>query len=384
MMREPHAPDRGIAVLIPCRLLMLCVVLFGLRTGNAFAQTSAPLRFSEKNHDFYAIREGSGKLTHDFSVTNLGASDACVISCETDDQWEKNLRLKWDKKHFGHMEKSRITAELTPKGLHNHFHIPFRCRILAGQDTLTYTLSVRGYVYPAPNTKEERYSMQEGHLKFPNNTLSFPDMGCKEVRRDTLRFYNVWDTAMTFRTDKMPASIQVEYLTPLVQPEEEGMLVFTFHAQAMKDWGSVMERFTLITNDPIPSGRRGRKNFYVIADIYDDFASWTPEQRKNAPHLFAEEETYHFGECLSGEEIRHDFRITNIGKSNLVIHKVKTSCGCTTSKLDKEVLAPGESTYIKAIFNTTNKRGGQSKEIYLISNDPDKPKTTLIINGNIK
>ena len=222
--------------------------------------------------------------------------------------------------------------------------------------------------------------MQEGNLKYINNSKNFPKMSSNSVMQDTFRFMNVWDSVMTFKPGNIPNCIKVVYLTPSLQPGGEGMLVYSVHAELMNDWGNVFNTISMFTNDP----KNSKKSFYVNVEIYDDFNSWTPEQLKNAPRILIDEEVYDFKECISGDEIKHDFRITNIGKSNLIIRKVKTSCGCTTSKLDKDTLAPGESTLVKAIFRTGGKKGYQPKDIYLISNDPEQPKSTMKIVGNIK
>lgn len=343
-----------------------------------------PVKFSEKTFDFYSVKEGAGNVSHTFHITNIGLEKARIISCETDQKWEKNIRLKWDKKNFSQFERAGIQVTLNPSGLRNHIQIALYCRLLYGTDTLHCKLMLKAYIQAIPTTREEKYNMQDGHLKFDNNTISLARMGRTEIKRDTLIFYNIWDSVMTFKAGKLPSSIRIEQLTSEVGPEEEGMLVFTFHAEAVNDWGSVLEKFTLITNDPLSHNRNGKKTFFVIAEIYDDFQLWSPEELQNAPHILTEEDEYHFGSCSSGDEVKHDFRITNTGKSPLVIHKIKTSCGCTTSKPEKERLEPGESTYIKAIFNTYNKKGAQAKEIYLITNDPDQPKTTLRIIGQIQ
>ena len=341
------------------------------------------LKFSEKGHEFHNVKEGGGTVSHTFLITNLVEETACILRCEPDPQWN-NIRLEWDTARFQKHERIRLKATLNPIDMRGNFQIPFNCIIRIGKDSLITRLYLKGYVCPTPTTKEELYSLQEGHLKYIRNTASFACMEQKTVVRDTFRFYNVWDSVMTFKVGKLPASIRIEQLTPEVGPEEEGFVVFSFSAEAMNDWGHVFDRFTLLTNDPIPASHAGKKTFYVTAEIYDDFSHWSAEQLKNAPHLLVEEQTFDFGSCISGEEVRHDFKISNIGKSNLIIRKVKTSCGCTTSKLEKETLAPGESTMIKTVFRTAHKKGRDSKEISIICNDPDQPQTTLIITGNIQ
>ena len=49
------------------------------------------------------------------------------------------------------------------------------------------------------------------------------------------------------------------------------------------------------------------------------------------PKLDALNPVFDFGTALEGEMVRHVFRIRNVGKGNLVIRGVKSSCGCTVA-----------------------------------------------------
>jgi hypothetical protein len=48
------------------------------------------------------------------------------------------------------------------------------------------------------------------------------------------------------------------------------------------------------------------------------------------------------------------------------------------------MVKPGESTTMKAIFDSTGKTGMQNKTITVITNDPKSPTTILRITGTVK
>lgn len=358
-------------------ILGISMLYFSL---SAQTDEKKTLKFSETNPDFYNVQEIEGIATHDLLVTNLGENEVKLIGFTSENpaaryEWKQNVLKKYDKMH--------IKVLLDPKGMRYSFRIPTTILTLVGKDTVKYDIRLNGYVHPTPSTKEEIYGMQEGNLKYKNNTISFSPMHRNEVRTDTIWFYNVWDSVMTFKPGTLPPAIKIVDLTKEVEPNKEGYVVYSYSAAAKNDWGSVWDRFTLQTNDPKPKEHNNYKTFYVITDIYDDFESWSKEQLKNAPHILVDSEEFQFGQCYIGDVINHEFTLQNIGKSTLTIHKVKTSCGCTTSDLEKSTLEPGESTKIKARFNTYGKRGGQVKEIFVITNDPEQPKVTLKIMGKV-
>jgi hypothetical protein len=57
------------------------------------------------------------------------------------------------------------------------------------------------------------------------------------------------------------------------------------------------------------------------------------------------------------EQARATFTVTNKGEVAVRIAKVKTSCGCTGSIVDKRILKPGESAEIIGTFNKGKRQG---------------------------
>jgi len=76
--------------------------------------------------------------------------------------------------------------------------------------------------------------------------------------------------------------------------------------------------------------------------------------------------------------------ITNSGKRDLVIRKVKASCGCTAVQPAKTVISPGESVDIKTVFNSAGKVGNQNKTVTIITNDPKKSTLILWVKGEVQ
>ena len=65
-----------------------------------------------------------------------------------------------------------------------------------------------------------------------------------------------------------------------------------------------------------------------------------------------EEQSYDFGVIKqSGGKVKHDFVFTYTGETPIKITGVPTSCACTSAKIDKTNLSPGESGTITVVFN---------------------------------
>jgi uncharacterized cupredoxin-like copper-binding protein len=101
------------------------------------------------------------------------------------------------------------------------------------------------------------------------------------------------------------------------------------------------------------------------------------------PKVSVQQSDYDFGEAIQNDIVNHSFILTNNGGDVLKILDVKASCGCTAVKPDKNELKPGESTQIKASFNTKGRKGPQTKTITVKTNDPDNPVVTFKLSGNV-
>ena len=100
-----------------------------------------------------------------------------------------------------------------------------------------------------------------------------------------------------------------------------------------------------------------------------------------APKLVLSPETYDFGEAPSGETVQASFTLRNEGDAPLTISYVRTSCGCTTTALEKRDLSPGEETPLIATLSLKGRSGPQEKRLTIGSNDPNRPNFQVAIHG---
>jgi hypothetical protein len=105
---------------------------------------------------------------------------------------------------------------------------------------------------------------------------------------------------------------------------------------------------------------------------------------EKGPAIKFEELKRDFGNKKMGEVLKHKFRFENVGDEPLVIHRIRTTCGCTAAILQKKELDPGEKSEIEITFNTRGYYGEQNKFIYVDSNDPRQSTVQLMISASIE
>ncbi|GAG63660.1 unnamed protein product, partial [marine sediment metagenome] len=104
-------------------------------------------------------------------------------------------------------------------------------------------------------------------------------------------------------------------------------------------------------------------------------------QNKSAqpPTISLSEEEWDFGKIKEDERPVHIFTIKNTGREELIISRVRSSCGCAVTMLSSDNIQPGKSAELKVTFNPTGYNGLVKKDIYIESNDPQLPKTKITV-----
>jgi hypothetical protein len=90
------------------------------------------------------------------------------------------------------------------------------------------------------------------------------------------------------------------------------------------------------------------------------------------------EPVYDAGTVAKGEIIKAAIKIKNTGTYPLVIAEVKGACSCTVSEYEKDPIAPGKETIIKAEIDTDKTGTGMiSKSVTISANT--KPATSRVV-----
>ncbi|HEY3411970.1 MAG TPA: DUF1573 domain-containing protein [Armatimonadota bacterium] len=102
-----------------------------------------------------------------------------------------------------------------------------------------------------------------------------------------------------------------------------------------------------------------------------------------APKIQFDKEILDFGTVLGGAPINASFQFKNVGDTDLAITNVRPGCGCTKAEAKKTKLAPGDSSTIEAVFNSTGYNGPINKSISVTTNDASRPSLALQIKAVI-
>ena len=112
----------------------------------------------------------------------------------------------------------------------------------------------------------------------------------------------------------------------------------------------------------------------------------TKEEIANAPVFKVASANVDLGKMPGSVAKDFEFKYTNSGKSDLVIRHIRSTCGCTAIQQGTlgQGLKPGESSSIKATFNSGSYKGKVTKAVYVYTNDPKNPEVVLMLTADVE
>jgi hypothetical protein len=108
-----------------------------------------------------------------------------------------------------------------------------------------------------------------------------------------------------------------------------------------------------------------------------------PNASHTGPAIFVEPASFDFGEMDQNQARDAQTFIKNVGADTLRIENVRPTCGCTAADLTTTVLAPGESTELQITFNSKKFSGQVSKQVHIVSNDPDHRQVSIVLTADV-
>lgn len=356
-------------------LKQLSVAGLLLFATSGMAQLPTPsMSFQKTEHDFGQIKEDGGSAVYTFEfvnkattpiiISNVGASCGCTTP-------------EWTKAPVAPGKKGTIKVTYDPINRPGPFDKTIT--INYNLDSKVAVLRIKGYVKEKDKKVEDLYPRVIGDLRLQSSYQAFITIANNRTATDSLPIINNGKKPLTITFGAVPPHISIKSVPGMLKPNQKGILLITYDASKKNDWGFLTDNFEILVNqEKLPNN-----TFTVSANITEDFSRLSPKELADAPSIIFNEQIYEFGKIQEGTIVEHEFKFTNNGKSDLIIRKVKASCGCTTVNPDIKTVKPGQTSSIKASFHTDNFNGRQTKTINIITNDPKNPNITLRITGTV-
>jgi len=356
-------------------LFLTLIFALAANTYTYSQQRVASLTFKEETFDFGKIKEADGPVNHVFTFTNTGSIPLLVQNVQpscgcTTPEWTKQPVMPG--------AKGFIKATFDPSGRPGTFEKSVT--VYSNADRASVILKFTGAVIPKPLTLQDEYRFTMGDLKLNSSYISFGRLNPTSKRDTIVNIINAGKEPITIKFMGIPNSLKLIVNPEVLKPNQKGTIKISYDASKAKDWGFLFEYVNLNINNKIDMANK----ITVSSTIEEDFSKLTPTQLEKAAKVKFENTTYNFGTIKEGQKADYEFKFKNEGKTDLILRKVTTSCGCTTTTPKEMTVKPGDSSSIKIVFDSTGKKGTQNKTVTVITNDPKGPNVMLWIKGIVE
>lgn len=116
--------------------------------------------------------------------------------------------------------------------------------------------------------------------------------------------------------------------------------------------------------------------------IADDAAKLQEMGLKDSTTVFVIDTAYNFGKTADGNKVEYDYRFKNTGTKPLIITNASASCGCTVPQKPEMPIMPGDTGFIKVVFDSKGRVGIAHKTITVTSN-AFPPFPELLLTGEV-
>lgn len=337
----------------------LIILLVAAMPLWAFGQ-KAKIEFQETSFNYGTISETAGKAVHIFEFKNTG--DAPLILT--------NVRAgcgcttpEWNRQPIAPGASGSIKVSYDPRNRPGSFVKSVTVNSNASNSVVS--LTIRGNVTRKPAGPYDNFKYQIGSVKFFNNSLNLGNiLNTQQIERK-VPFVNTEKKNVTVTATANTPAISVSVIPETLAKDEKGTLVIKYDVAKKEDWGFVNDHVDIIVNG------EHKGNINVVGNIKEDFSAYNGNFEK-APMIELSEKEANLEHITPNAVHTHDFYIQNLGKTDLIIRKIKASDTETTVNVQKTVIKPGKKTKVTVTYKT-QQAPKETKIVQLLTNDPRNP-----------
>ena len=342
------------------------------------------IKFENTTYDSGKIKEEGGKVTGKFIFTNVGNEPLELT----------NVRpgcgctaANYTKGAIAPGEQGYIEATYNPYNRPGAFNKNIRVttnepRFTENDKATPHMIFIKGEVIKRPPTEFEKagYTKSNGMLRIKEPNVAHNLLNT-EVVFDTFYVRNFWTKSISFSLEK-----KNNYITEIyrnfgaeLMPGQEGFFVLKYDASARNSFGQVKDMITFQTNDSIEPVKR----IHYANNIQEDFSKLSAKQLKNAPVCVISTDSVGMGNLQKNTARSETLRVTNTGKSPLIIRNLETSIPMFSAASNLMTIPAGGSAEITVTLKAPSRASSQNATLDIITNDPANPVRTVKLSAKI-
>lgn len=353
------------------RLILVLILFFYYFVGIYARQEKVVLRFDNTTWDFGCISEVGDKVTHTFNFTNIHTSSivieevlstcGCTIS-------------SYSKQPIKPGETGAITITFDPKGQADYISKTIRVVCNSGQSV--NILKIKGTIHIATHIdKEYPYSLSSDVVS-DKLTLFYGQLQQNgKSRQLEIKLYNRSMSGVKLSYVILNKSGCLDISMPsILQGHSFGTVKIT--AFPLKGfYGTFNDKIIILINS-VPTSP-----IQIWGTVIDDMRNVS---LLTAPRIKCSQSYFKLETISTKKCIQRKVRLTNEGKTPLIIHKIECPKYISTNFKKGLVLNRGE--YLDVLFDLDSSLFRQfvDEKVKIITNDVQRPIYTIVFEGQIR
>jgi hypothetical protein len=340
----------------------------------AFSLSAQPkIAFDKTQHNFGKVNESAGTASYDFTFKNTGTTPLIIqdvkttCGCTTPEWTKQPIRP-------GATGFIKVSYDVIGRpGAINR-----TITVYSNSPSSPAQLHIIGEVIPVERHPSETFRYIVGTIRLDDMHVAFNRVYSYEKPSLVVTAYNPGPDAVKVSFINLPVYIKAAVTPATIKKGEKATIKLTYDAARKNDWGFVSDRISMILNNNTATDYK----LTVTATIEEDFSRWTTAQLQNAPVVSIDRQIIDAGKIKKDEKKAYQVKLTNNGKSKLMIRKAESVSPLITVDAPKEVNA-GASADMTVTYDSTGQSGEQSKAITLITNDPKNAQIIVRLKANV-
>ena len=338
------------------------------------AQIGEVVEFDKTVHDFGDISVNDGPQTCTFTVKNVGKEPIAiyevVTSCGCTD-------ASWTREPLQPGKTGTISA--TYKNEDGPVPFDKTLTVYIAGVSKPIILRLRGLVHEKKKSVAELYGAEKlGSMGLKSLNYKVSNILQGESSSDEAKIANLGTKPMKVTFTDVSPNLTIEVVPATVPAGETAALRFSVKSDPNL-WGKHIYKAT-----PVVNGVKAAKPVSVSALTRGNFASWTPDQRKNAAQCIFDESTVSFGTVTAGKKVDAVFTFTNKGKSSLTFYSLDADTPGVTATLPGDTDAQKKGSIPVKLDTSSLPKGETVIMLTLTTNCPSRPIINLFLTGLVK
>ena len=331
------------------------------------------IQWEDENWNWGKIIMEQGGVGHNFKFINVGDEPVKILevlpSCGC-------TVAEWSTQSILPGKSGIVKVKFDPKGKlgPNSKYITVK----TNSEPAVFTLTIKGEVI-SNKWQRSKYKLQYGNLAIVTNKIEIGNIKENVSYKFEIPLANIGKKPIEIRRIINAPNIKITNEAKIIGTEDELILHCTYTPIRPTVFGENLHEIKILTNDDTLA----LKIFSLLSVVEEDFSKLTPKQLRKAPILSFDKTEEQFGTVSDEDTKTVMFKLTNKGKSDLIIHKLVNQCECLEVVSDKMNVKKGDFATITVKYSPRKYIGVDERFINIISNDPKNSNFVLTIKSYV-